>query len=1264
MLFVRGDDPRSAVEEAAEAEGIRVVAWRVPPTDDTYLGDLARSTMPKMLQAVLEADRPDERATYRLRRRIERATEGTYVASCSFRTVLYKGLVNANVLSRFYPDLADERVAAPFAVFHQRFSTNTLPTWERAQPFRMLCHNGEINALAGNENRMRARARLGTEEAGLGPEELFHPVLDEDESDSGKIDAAVELLVRGGRDVRHAVAMLVPEAWEGERDLDPAVRGFYRYHASVMEPWDGPAGLVFTDGFGVGAALDRNGLRPLRWAVCDDGLVVCCSEAGAVDVSGHGLVERGRLGPGQMLFVDPSRGVLRDAQCKDRLAAAAPYARWAADGLRKLNPGRPVEDPDGAETLETRQAGFGYTKEELAMVLRPMAHDAKDPIFAMGDDAPLPNLAGRPRPMHHYLRQRFAQVTNPPIDHLRERLVMSLRTLLGPRKPILTETSEAARLLTLKSFFVYPSTIVDLMENEGQGFGCARLDATFPVADGPAGLRTAVERLGDDAEQRAREGTGILVIDDGGISPDRAAIPALLATGAVHHRLVAKGLRMNTSLVVQADDARDSHYIACLLGYGADAICPGLALETVASEADANEDSEMVGPEAQARLQAAMEDGVLKVMSKMGISTVDSYRGAQIFEAIGLGLEVVDVSFTGTPSVMGGIGWTELGEDALARHAEGRLVDAGYYRARKRGEYHTHNDDVVKSLNEFKAAHLLQRALKDGKDELYETFASLVNGRPPTEPRDLFELVPAGEPIPIDEVEPALQITRRFSTGAMSHGSLSREAHETLAEAMNLVGGKSNCGEGGEAPYRFRTRGQETGDKNSRIKQIASGRFGVTPEYCAFADELNIKIAQGSKPGEGGQIPGAKVSDEIAGLRHTQPGIGLISPPPHHDIYSIEDLAQLIFDLKQVNGLADVSVKLVAEDGVGTIAAGVAKALAEVVQISGANGGTGASPLMSIKHAGLPWELGLADTQQALVENKLRDRIRVRVDGGFMTGRDVLIAALLGADEYSSGTAAMIAEGCIMVRACHKDTCPTGIATQKTHLRAKFGGTPEGVAAYFLFIAEETRRLLASLGLRSLDEAIGRVECLRQMVTGDPRADAMDLTPLITPPGDPDAPRRFVAPLELQRPRSALGDRLLADAFHAIWDGDDVELQYEITNADRTVGAALGGAIALEWGDASPRGTATVRFDGSAGQSFGAFLTHGIEFELDGEANDYVGKGMAGGRLVIRPPADDNGAPVLAGNTCLYGATGGQVFIAGSAGERFGVRNSGATAVV
>ncbi|MEA2686378.1 MAG: hypothetical protein QOE93_1573, partial [Actinomycetota bacterium] len=1275
MLFVRGYDPTAAVEAAAAAEGIKVVEWRTVPTDDGELGQLAGETRPRIIQAVLAGAGGNEKAAFRLRRRIDATTTGTYVASCSFRTVCYKGLVVADALGSFYTDLADERFTAPFAIFHQRFSTNTLPTWERAQPFRMLCHNGEINALAGNHNRMRARAVLGTEAAGLGPEELFHPVLDVEDSDSGQLDSTIELLTRGGRDVRHAVGMAIPEAWEGERDLDPAVRSFYRYHASLMEPGDGPAGLVFTDGVGVGAALDRNGLRPLRYSACEDGFVACCSEAGAVDVSGHGQVTRGRLGPGEMLFIDPTRGVLDDEACKDRVAAGGLYARWAADGLRDMSRGRVIEQTPDPDDIERRQAIFGYSKEELAMVLRFMANEAKEPTFSMGDDSPLPHLAGRPRPLHHYLKQRFAQVTNPPIDHLRERLVMSLRTCLGPRSPILSEGPEAAQLLVLKSYFMYPSAVVDLLVSD-PGFGVAHLDATFAAAEGAGGLRAAVERLCVRAEEQARAGTGILIIDDGGVDDDRAAVPALLATGAVHARLVASGLRSDTSLVVSADDARDTHYIACLLGYGADAICPGLALETVAHEADHNVEVELSGPEAQERLQAAMEDGVLKIMSKMGISTVDSYRGAQIFEAIGLGPDVIDVCFPGTPSVVGGIGWTELGEDALTRHSNGRLAEGGYYRVRKKGEFHTHNDEVVKALNEMKAAHLLQSALRDnvaagngattngaGADT-YQRFADLVNNRPATELHDLLDIIPAATPVPLDEVEPALAITRRFSTGAMSHGALSREAHETLTEAMNLIGGLSNCGEGGESYTRFKTRGQPTGDKNSRIKQIASGRFGVTPEYCAFADELNIKMAQGSKPGEGGQIPGNKVSEEIAALRHTQPGIGLISPPPHHDIYSIEDLAQLIFDLKQVNRHADVSVKLVAEDGVGTIAAGVVKALAEVVHISGCNGGTGASPLSSIKHAGLPWELGVAETQKALIDNGLRDRVRLRMDGGLFTGRDVIMAALLGADEYSFGTAAMIAEGCIMLRACHKDTCSTGIATQRPHLRAKFAGTPEGVAAYMVFIAEEVRGYLAQLGFRTLDEAIGRVERVRQRAADDPRANTMDLGPLLVPPSDPDAPRHFVRPLPIQRPRSALGDRLVDDSFQGIWDGADVRLTYPIGNSDRTVGAALGGALALEFGETPPPGTAIVRFDGSAGQSFAAFLGHGIEFELVGEANDYVGKAMAGGRVVIRPPANDAGTPVLAGNTCLYGATGGELYIAGSAGERFAVRNSGASAVV
>ena len=1345
VLFVRGDDPTEAVEAAARQEGLEPRGWRTPGVDLDALGELARRTKPDLRQFLFTSPdgRGDDRATLRLRRRIEATTTGTYVASCSFRTINYKALTPSDRLADFYADLGDPLFEVAFAIFHQRFSTNTAPTWERAQPFRMLCHNGEINAIQGNENRMLARSQLGTVEAGLGPEELFRPVADQSSSDSGKLDSVVELLTRAGRDVRHVMAMLIPDAWENLCDMDPAVRGFYEYHSALVEPWDGPAGVVFTDGVGVGACLDRNGLRPLRWTVSENGLVVCCSEVGAVDLSGTGMVRRGRLGRGQMIFVDPTRGVQFEVELKDRLAAAGPYARWTSVGLRRLSTGKAVVEVPHEDELVARQAMHGYTKEDLAMVVRPMYTDGKEPVFSMGDDSPLPPMAGRARPVHHYFKQRFAQVTNPPIDPLREGFVMSLRTLLGPRAPLLTETPEACRLLELDTFFLYPSTLEELVDERSTPFPTARLDATFPVGDGPEGLQTAIERLCSQAIRAAAEGAGILVLDDGNAGPERVPVPSLLATGAVHHRLVDTSRRSGTSLVVVTDSARDVHEFACLLGYGADAICPRLALMSVAQEVDSAEDGDLLAPEAQSRFQAAVEAGVLKILSKMGISTVDSYRAAQIFEVIGLADEVVHTCFKGTASDVGGLGWRELGEDCLARHALGDLESPGYYRVRARGEYHGKGKEVVDALNELSlvaepspargrsrariprratgeaagngdsgnrkaedaggsgngdataprgdkgrvtdpdprvsdraladmtAAHLLQRAIKGESYDRYEHFAEVVNSRPATELGDLLELVDHAAPVPLDEVEPASEIVRRFSTGAMSHGALSREAHETLAQAMNLIGAMANCGEGGEDPYRYRTRGSGSEDRNSRIKQIASGRFGVTPEYVAHADELNIKMAQGSKPGEGGQLPGHKVSDEIARLRHTQPGVALISPPPHHDIYSIEDLAQLIYDLKQVNA-AQVSVKLVAEDGVGTIAAGCVKALADVVQISGHNGGTGASPLSSIKHAGMPWELGLVDAQHQLIANGLRSRVRLRVDGGFMTGRHVVVAALLGADEYSFGTAAMIAEGCIMLRACHRDTCKPGVATQRPHLRANFAGTPEGVAAYFLYVAEEVRTLLARLGLRSVDEAIGRVDLLRQRTTGDARVDSVDLSPILrAAPGGTEAPRRFVSHVELQRPRSDLGDRLLADAFRPVWDGDVIDLQYTIRNSDRTVGAALGGAIGLEFGEQAPRGLARARFGGQAGQSFGAFLTAGVELTLVGEANDYVGKGMGGGCIVVQPPPDDMSRqgdtgvpPALIGNTCLYGATGGEVFVAGTAGERFAVRNSGAVAVI
>ena len=1271
---------RAALEAACRDEEIEVLAWRDVPIDPDALGDEARRSLPRLVQGALRAPTEDttdaERRAFRARKRAEsaRVPGRFYIASLSFRTVTYKALCAADQLSAFYLDLQDERFEASLAMFHQRYSTNTTPTWERAQPFRLLCHNGEINTIQGNVNLMRARqGRLGSED--LAPEDVLAPVVDEAGSDSAMLDNVLELLIRGGRDARHAMAMAVPEAWEGMPGVPEDVRAFYRYHAALLEPWDGPAGLIFTDGVGIGATLDRNGLRPLRYAVCEDGLVACASEAGAVDVSGRGEVRRGKLGPGQMLWVEPGVGPVENDEIKRSLAAARPYGRWIEDHLREAGTGLPVEEP--SPLVVQRQVAHGYTKEEVTVVIRPMAIDAKETTSSMGDDTQQAVLAARPRTIQHSLKQRFAQVTNPPIDHLRERLVMSLSVRLGPRRPLLSSAPEAAAVIELPSFLLTPDGLERLRSESP--WPTETLDATFAVAEGAAGLRAAIDRLGDEAERAVRLGAGILVVSDWNVGPERAPVPSVLAAGAVHHRLVRSGLRTLASVVAATDEPHDVHGVACLLGYGAEAVVPRLLLETIADlclEGRIGGD----GPSpavAQERLREAIEDGVLKVMSKMGISTVESYRSAQIFEAIGLGDEVVEACLSGTPSILGGVGFEEIGADVLARHDEafgGRpaLTNPGFIKHRAGGDYHMNNPEVVQALHGFVGvagadgedgepavpaiAHALQRAVRAEDFAGYERFAQLVNDRPPSEPRDLLDLVPADAPIPVEDVEPIEAITRRFSTGAMSHGALSAEAHETLSIALNMIGGKANTGEGGEDRRRYRDH------RNSAIKQVASGRFGVTPEYLAFASELQIKMAQGSKPGEGGQLPGNKVTHEIATLRHTTPGVALISPPPHHDIYSIEDLAQLIFDLKQVNPGADVSVKLVATDGVGTIAAGVAKGLAEIVHVAGADGGTGASPLSSIKNAGLPWEIGLAETQRMLVDNGLRSRIRVRVDGGFKTGRDVVVAALLGADEYSFGTAALLAEGCIMVRTCHRDTCPVGIASQRPELRAKFSGTPEMVANYLRFVAEETRRILASLGLRTLDEAIGRVDLLAPRATGNPRADSLRMSSLVQAPAG--GPRRFEGPVELQAIRSALGDRVAAEAVPALREGRVLGLSYPIGNADRAVGARLGGEVAREFGDGRPPGRVRVSFEGQAGQSFAAFLPEGVEFHLVGEANDYVGKGLGGGRVVIEPPPDDAGDPFLMGNTVLYGATAGQLFCAGRAGERFAVRNSGAVAVV
>ncbi|HEU0131013.1 MAG TPA: glutamate synthase-related protein [Mycobacteriales bacterium] len=1281
---VEGGEPvraaaRRALEDACLHEGIGVSSWRPVPVDPEALGEHARKHAPRIEQAVLlrstsvtveEAECRAFRARKRFARTVAARGIPAYLASMSFRTVTYKALCAAEQLGAFYGDLTDPALAAPFAVFHQRYSTNTTPTWTRAQPFRFLCHNGEINTIQGNVTWMSAReGSLGTGD--LIDEELVRPVIEPDGSDSAMLDNAVELLVRAGRDVRHVMAMLVPEAWETEGRLPEPVRDFYAYHAGLTEPWDGPAGLVFTDGERVGACLDRNGLRPLRYAVSSEGLVVCSSEAGVVDLGG--TVTRGRLGPGQMICVDPKMGLQHDAEIKAWLANRMPYGDWLRHGLRRVGSGAPVAEPGPA--LQLRQVAYGYTREELTTVLRSMGTTGKEPVSSMGDDTALAVLSGTRRSVASYLKQRFAQVTNPPIDHLRERTVMSLRTRLGMLEPLLTERPEAARGVELATFVLTPAGLDDLVGSSGVLGRWTRLDCTFPVAEGPAGLDSALIRLSYAAEAAILAGTELVVLDDSGVTPDRAPVPMLLAVGAVHQHLIDGQLRSLASLVVDSGEPRDVHHFATLLGYGAEAVCPRLALETVAALAIKTGGPESAGP-AQEAYRHAVEDGVLKIMSKMGISCLDSYRGAQIFDAVGLAHAVVDRCFRGTVSPIGGVGFAELGEDVLHRHAAAYaakpvLDNPGNVKWRRGGEYHSTNQDVIQALQsltlpeaapvpgagqELVAAHALRRAVQHGERAAYDRFAALVNDRPPSEPRDLLEPIPAAAPIPLELVEPVSEIVKRFSTGAMSHGSIGAEAHETLARAMNLLGARSNCGEGGEDPVRFRD------DRNSRIKQIASGRFGVTPEYAAFADELQIKVAQGSKPGEGGQIPGHKVTEEIARLRHTTPGVGLISPPPHHDIYSIEDLSQLIYDLKQVNPRADVSVKLVASAGVGTIAAGVAKAFAEVVHVSGSDGGTGASALSSVKNAGQAWEFGLAETQQSLMRNGLRSRIRVRVDGGFKTGRDVIVAALLGADEYSFGTAALLAEGCIMVRACHRNTCPVGIATQDPELRAKFTATPEQVAGYLRYVAEEVREHLAFLGFRSLDEAIGRTEALRQRRTTDPRAELLDLRPLLAVTGD--GPRRFVAPVTIQRQHAPLGDRLYDEAWPVVSTGGTVELDWSIANGDRSFGARLGGAVGRVFGRRTPPGSVTVRVSGVAGQSLGAFLTDGIRVELTGEANDYVGKSMAGGVVAIRPPANDAGDAVLAGNTCLYGATGGRLFVAGRAGERYAVRNSGAVSVV
>jgi glutamate synthase domain-containing protein 2/glutamate synthase domain-containing protein 1/glutamate synthase domain-containing protein 3 len=1283
--------------------GLEVLAWRDPPIDDGALGEEARARRPIMRQVLLR--RPAgidvlgfERLLYLTRKRIERRLRAAglgraYVPSMSSRTIVYKGLMVGDALATFYRDLADPDYATAIALFHERYSTNTLPRWSLAQPFRFLGHNGEINTLQGNVNFMRSREPvLRSAVFGDAIAELL-PIIEPGGSDSAALDNAFELLALAGRDPLHALAMLVPEAFENDDAMDPDLRGFYEHHATLMEPWDGPAALALSDGRYAVAALDRNGLRPARYVITDDGLVVVGSEAGMVPLPDRRVVERGRLGPGQMLAVDVVAGeLLRNVDVKRRLATQAPYRSWVdahvvrapAPSPRASTASDTSSAVDGAapEALARTQKLFGYSAEDLDRVLEPMVSGGEPPVGSMGDDTPLAVLSEQPQALYRYFKQRFAQVTNPPIDPLRERRVMSLRTVLGPRGPLLDEAPTAASVLRFERPVIDEAEYAWLLAQTT--FRPKVLAARWPVADGPEGLAPALEELCDAAVEAVEAGHGVLVLSDRDADAAHAPIPMLLAVSAVHQRLLRAGRRTRTALVADTGEAREDHHVACLIGFGAALVHPFLALASARDVAATAKGGPLCAPEeATERYLQALDKGLLKVMSKMGISALSSYRGAQIFEALGVDQDVIDRYFTGTTSRLGGAGVDAFATDVLRFHGEAFgedpvLRDRGIYRFRKAGEYHALNPLV------FKALH---KAVRTGDDEAYAEYARQVDERPPTALRDLLEPRPLGPEVPLDEVEDVAAIVRRFSTQAMSHGSVSREVHETLAVAMNRIGGKSNSGEGGEDEHRFAPYREDqpqfghggwypkAGDwGNSAIKQVASGRFGVTAAYLVSAQELEIKMAQGSKPGEGGQIPGPKVNDEIARIRRSVPGVTLISPPPHHDIYSIEDLSQLIYDLKRVHPSARVGVKLVATAGVGTIAAGVAKGYADNVQLSGADGGTGASPLSSIKNVGVPWELGLAEAQQVLVANGLRERVTLRVDGGMKTGRDVVVAALLGAEAYGFGTAALVAAGCAMIRQCHLNTCPVGVATQRPDLRAKYPGEPEHVVRFMTYVAQQVRMLLARLGARSLDEVIGRVDLLTPRPVALPRRARLDLSSLLRDP-DPTGtlPRKGASgasgQVRNERPGDdPLDEQLLRDARPALDGGERVARGYAVGNRDRSLGARLAGAIARRHGDAGlPPGSVDYRFRGAAGQSFGAFAVAGMRLTLVGEAQDYVGKGMSGGELVVRPPEGDELATdrsVILGNTALYGATGGGLFAAGQAGERLAVRNSGAVAVV
>ena len=1308
---------RAHVEEVVRAAKLTILGWREVPVRPEVLGVQARDNQPYIAQLLVTS--PEglsgsdlDRVLYVARSRVgKQLADDFYICSFSCRTIVYKGMVRSEVLGKFYLDLQDPHYESPFAIYHRRFSTNTMPKWPLAQPMRLLGHNGEINTLLGNINWMVAR-EIHLAVPGWSADELagLTPIVNPANSDSYNLDSTLELLVRTGRSPMEAAMILVPEAYQNQPDLQdyPEIVDFYEYYSGFQEPWDGPALLAFSDGRYVGACLDRNGLRPARYCITQNDYIVVSSEAGVVSLPESEIVEKGRLGPGQMIAVDlQNHEILKNWDIKQRIAQQHPYGEWVRSFRHCLDTQPFVTqeiDKEAISDLLEQQVAFGYTAEDVEMAIVPMASQGKEPTFCMGDDIPLAVLSEKPRLLYDYFKQRFAQVTNPAIDPLRESLVMSLGMRLGARGNLLAPQPEDARLLKLETPVLNEAELAAI---KASSFPTAELSTRFAIAEGSSGLATALTRLCDGAVNAVKDGAQILIlsdrIPDRGLNADQTYIPPLLAVGAVHHHLIRAGLRLKVSLIVDTAQCWSTHHFACLIGYGAAAICPYLTLETIGQWwSDAKTQKLMENGKIEAisletageNYRKAIEAGLLKILSKMGISLLSSYQGAQIFEAIGLGADVIQVAFKGTTSRVGGLSLAELGQEVLSFHALAfpnltlkKLENYGFVNYRPGGEYHMNSPEMAKALH--KAVEAYKAGAKGANQaayDHYEVYRKYLEERPVTALRDLLEFKPDRAPIDLAEVEGVESIVKRFCTGGMSLGALSREAHETLAIAMNRLGGKSNSGEGGEDPTRFivlkdvdesghsptfpHLKGLRNGDTaSSAIKQIASGRFGVTPAYLMSAQQLEIKLAQGAKPGEGGQLPGKKVSPYIALLRRSKPGVTLISPPPHHDIYSIEDLAQLIFDLHQINPSAQVSVKLVAEIGIGTIAAGVAKANADIIQISGHDGGTGASPLSSIKHAGSPWELGVTEVHRVLLANQLRDRVILRADGGLKTGWDVLMAALMGAEEFGFGSISMIAEGCIMARICHTNNCPVGVATQQERLRARFSGIPEHVVNFFYFVAEEVRSLLAHLGYRTLDEVIGRSDLLqvRPQVKLS-KTQFLNLACLLDLP-DVRSDRSWLLHEDVHSNGEVLDDHLLADErlVEAIRNQGSIRQDLTLANTDRSVGARIAGAIAKQHGDRGFEGEIALNFKGAAGQSFGAFNLPGMKLFLEGEANDYVGKGMHGGEIAIVPPKDatyDPSENVIIGNTCLYGATGGTLYANGRAGERFAVRNSRATAVI